>query len=460
MPIHAPRTLPRRVALGILVTSLVALASFGLTAILLQKGWTTDVLDPGAVDSVDSTIDAAGVVHVAYTGCGGDGCYLRYATNAGGHWNVTQLDSEPYHFFGSFFSPSIALDAGGRVHVAYVLDNESYPPAIHYATNVAGTWVTSVAASQGVLPSIAISPSGRIEISYFIRSDPNYLEGIRIARQGGAVWNVSDVLVLGPGYIPIHVQKLAFDSHGDAYVALFAEQESGGLGYVTDAAGTWQAHWINNRSQMGDPSMSFAIDSGDHLRMSYLTRDVSTRHPIIEFATNPSGVWVFTKVAELAVSPDYDSNPYGWSKLAVDPTGHNHIAFTDELAGTLRYATDSGGTWTVTTIGSFRNSFYSSEPSSVSVGPSDRVHLFDADYGRRGSPLLYSSNAVDSTNVRAFAAQIQPLLTDEALVIAWVAGPLLAFPEASSAVSRWVAHRRAWKALRRAKYEELRRRVT
>jgi hypothetical protein len=60
-------------------------------------------------------LDSGGAVHVAYRDYGDQEGDLWYATNESGAWVLTTVDAAGDTGWG----PSLALDSGGAVHIAY-----------------------------------------------------------------------------------------------------------------------------------------------------------------------------------------------------------------------------------------------------------------------------------------------------------------------------------------------------
>ncbi len=151
-------------------TSGVLLYAFCFTD-CLGNGWQTVVVDPtddaGAGTSI--AVDAAGRVHIAYHADDTD--ELRYATCGSGctssaAWQALTLDSNGDS--GEF--TSIAVDQNGRVHVSYwqyPADDLRYATCAASCTN--GGWQYAVLDAPGRVGrynSLAVSPNGRLHITY------------------------------------------------------------------------------------------------------------------------------------------------------------------------------------------------------------------------------------------------------------------------------------------------------
>ena len=85
-------------------------------------------------------------MHVAFFRSGATEYSLGvfYATNRSGTWVVTPTTAvDPTT--DSIWSPSLALDAAGKAHIAFSRSTEAAPwhDGINHATNASGTWTTS-----------------------------------------------------------------------------------------------------------------------------------------------------------------------------------------------------------------------------------------------------------------------------------------------------------------------------
>ncbi len=116
--------------------------------------------------------DAAGRLHLVFgyhSGINSD--RLAYATNASGSWVV----SFPTSGFPGVLErdPALAVDASGRVHIAYLAPLPD-PGALtlYYLTNAGGTWastrLTDPAGDGDIGPAIAVDPvTGRPRVAYW-----------------------------------------------------------------------------------------------------------------------------------------------------------------------------------------------------------------------------------------------------------------------------------------------------
>jgi hypothetical protein len=120
---------------------------------------------------------------------------------------------------------------------------------------------------------------------------------------------------------------------------------------------------------------SIAVDANDKVHVSYY----DSTNEQLKYATNSSGSWVVTTVA---AAP---STAYGTS-IGVDTNGKVHIAY-EGTNGDLMYATNSSGSWVTTVI---EGSAWSSDVS-MALDSNNRVHI--SYFNSVDFDLKYATNA-------------------------------------------------------------------
>ncbi len=185
--------------------------------------WTSSVVGQGHGAAL--AIDAEGTLHAVLRTHEPTGS--RYARRAGGAWRSEPVDpsTAPTHV-------SLALDAKGRVHLAYV---GSRATQLFHAVRGASGWRRTLIATrpgtatfQGV--DLAFSPGGEPAVATVTTGDTLYL-----AEHTGGTWSMAPVLT-GVDYL--REVSLAIDAGGNHHVGYMAGDYS--ASYATDREGPWR----------------------------------------------------------------------------------------------------------------------------------------------------------------------------------------------------------------------------
>jgi hypothetical protein len=105
--------------------------------------WNCSTVSTSLLDDIypSVAVDTGGSIHLAWIGTDSAGAYkIMYATNASGTWNIQELTASQLGQFGSGAAPQIATDEQGAAHIVYRGGNSgSYK--IHHAfnTTIGGT---------------------------------------------------------------------------------------------------------------------------------------------------------------------------------------------------------------------------------------------------------------------------------------------------------------------------------
>lgn len=119
-------------------------------------------------------LDGAGRAHIGYVRSAGVDNRLGYATNAGGTWAATVIDSD----IGAESGHTAIAAGAAAVHIAYN-DATFAERRLEYATNLSGTWTVfgvysspNKGSSTGTYePSIHLGPSGEPVVIFFSSFD-------------------------------------------------------------------------------------------------------------------------------------------------------------------------------------------------------------------------------------------------------------------------------------------------
>jgi len=233
--------------------------------------------------------------------------------------------------------PSIAVDAGGALHVAYFGLSENQ---LLYATDRSGAWQREAARlywSDGGGAQFQIAPGASgPEILY---SYPN---------SSGALW-FAERRSTGWSHLPL------------------TDDLPAGFAMVTDRAG--RAHACLTRSA-SHPGVRYAIRRGDRWTITQVTDDAEAL-AACAIAVDASGLphiaYFKTSAQDVAYAHGDAAGQFSVTavdtagavgselSIAIGPDGAPHIAAYRADAPSLRHAQLQGGTWTVEDVGVGRN---------------------------------------------------------------------------------------------------------
>jgi len=238
--------------------------------------WQTVAIDTaGTVGSaVSLAVDAGGRLHVSYSGLTAG---LRYATCGAACTVAANWDTVTVEAGSDMYPTSLVVDATGRVHIAYHdFDNEylKYATCAAACATTAG-WSTVTVdppglSDIGASPSVAVDGTGRVHITY--SDGPNRALKYATCAAGcatGANWQKADVDLGGSAGVG-GVTSLVVDDFGRLHVAY--TDNSGGMRYGTCAAAcTVAANWRNVLVDVGDVGefASPGVDRGGRIHVAY-----------------------------------------------------------------------------------------------------------------------------------------------------------------------------------------------
>jgi len=193
--------------------------------------WSVNPRTAGPADLNPSLIVRNDKLHIAFTRqhfplYGATDSGVWYATNEGGPWVESQVASA----FGKCFadqSPSLDIDAGGKLFVAYEGPRgahqgcgRGYGAGLRLATNVSGSWVRTTISTNmdDVAPALVLGAGGRPRLTFWRAGI-----GIEYTRQTGSGWTAlsfiadgeTPAMVLDANGVP----RVAYESSGEFYAA-------------------------------------------------------------------------------------------------------------------------------------------------------------------------------------------------------------------------------------------------
>ncbi len=418
-------------------------------------GWTvTEVVSTESTDISYNpwlAVDSAGDVHVAwqdYTDYGGSGIdedifYRRYEMGVG--WTVTEVVST--ESTGNSYTPSLAVDPSGNIHVAWY-DSTDYGGSgidddIFYKRYDVGVdWTTTEVVSTESTgnsrdPSLAVDSSGNIHIAwedttnyggsgadwdiFYKRSEfallvePASLKDIVDFPSAAHLKDIYEATYppdwgtltttevvstesTGVSYDP----SLAVDSSGNIHIAWYDLTDYGGSGTDYDifykryevGVGWTTTEVVSTESTGNSRDPSLAVDSSGNIHIAW--------HDSTDYGGSGTDADIFYKQYEMGVGwtttevvSTESTGTSGYSSLSVDSAGNVHVAWHDSTdyggSGTdydifyKRYEVGVG--WTTAEVVSTESTGSSFEPS-LAVDSSGNIHIawYDStDYGGSGT---------------------------------------------------------------------------
>ena len=273
--------------------------------------WVTDRVSTGDDGSPDLVLDGAGKAHVVFVR---DGLGLYYATNVTGTWVTTLLRSDTIPW-----SPSIAIDKLGKLHVAY--SSEGFVPGIWYLTNASGVWVTTrlTTSTWDSEPSLVLDAANKVRIA-FARYDPSAL-GIYVLSNVTGSW-IASRATSGPSIDDY--PALGIDAAGKLHVAAvrYDADWNASLLYLTNETGAWATTAVGlptGLTETGSPALGFD-GAGEPEIVAGLYGDDAFA-TLYRFSSPAMGT------SEALVTPEERSS--GFPDVLRDGTGRLTVAYRD-----------------------------------------------------------------------------------------------------------------------------------
>jgi len=215
---------------------------------------------------------------------------------------------------------------------------ESVPSSVVAATPGWLTESVTATIATGTATSIAMDSGGKAHISSVEATGNGYIFRTYYMTNVTGAW--SSLLVdqsSGPSYVGVNAD-ITLDSQNTVHMSLV---NSSGLNHAIYASGTWVREVV-------DPSAvcdaSLVLDAANKAHMVYYTPTS------VRYATNLNGAWTNVVIEEFGL-PVGCINVYDKLSLGVDAAGAAHVAYVS-LDSSLRYATNQGGTWSFSSVGS------------------------------------------------------------------------------------------------------------
>lgn len=328
--------------------------------------------------------DSNNKVHISHES---DDLELLYTTNDSGNWITTIIDNKGIEI-GKY--SSIAVDSSNKVHITY-FESTDYEQLgegtliygnLKYATNEGGSWEVSVLdTGTGMTPRIYVDGNDKVHIVHTKLgvADLNSLLDLKYTTRKSGIW---ETITINSGVVKGTDASIAVDSNGKIHISCRNEQGAGtspeggvgGLRYITNESGQWTWYDVDTISTAGNDG-DITLDNNEKVHISYLDKNGG-----LKYATNKSGIWE-THVLD-------STENVGWNtSIKADSNNKIHISYSDPgLAidppgnGYLKYATNAteNDSWNISIVDT-ENAGYT---TGIEISKNNHVHIayyvFDA----------------------------------------------------------------------------------
>lgn len=194
-----------------------------------------------------------------------------------------------------------------------------------------------------------------------------------------AIWGIQPVA--NSGYLNGHnATSVALDSNGNPRIAYF-EGSSRTLHYSEKYQGSWSDTFVDTIGGDTGRWVSLAVDAQDnpHISYNYNLDNALLAVGDLKYATRSGGNWTLETVDAAGITGEYTS-------IAIDDQGNPHISYYDNSNENLKYAHKLNGTWHISTVDSTGNvGVY----TSLALDSQGHPHIAYQDVGGLG--LRYAS---------------------------------------------------------------------
>jgi fibronectin type 3 domain-containing protein len=335
-----------------------------------ETGWGVEVVDAEGNTGFrsSSAIDVYGRTHIAYRN--DDDASLRYATNSGGDWKITIVDTG----ISLDSTISLALDGQGKVHIAYMSYYGEWDEHLVYATNRGGDWTKEAAdpdQGTGYYNDLFIDQDGYAHLAYYDYD----ADSLKYANNTAGSWTNATVDANGCREVSLAVNSydvvhILYAQHGTNDVLRWA-QWSGGSWFrstLDSGGGTNSMGRYNSMALYGQElHLTYFDDTANELLYQHFDG--------VAWMTGPEVV-------------DGTGNAGEYSSVAVGSDGIPHIAYYDTINRDLRAASRLDGGWDLTMVDD-NGANLVGEYCSIAVAPNGMLAISYQD--GYSNDLLYAS---------------------------------------------------------------------
>lgn len=285
---------------------------------------------------------------------------------------------EIIEFTGVAESVSIAIDSNDGIHISYYATDGQYDLKYAYKATTSSPWVKTTIDTSGTVGqynSIAVDSVNSRVHIVYGDLDNGSLK--YATNTIGATGNWITETIENGITGQVH-SSIVVDSNGTCYIAYQAQTST--LKYVTGSLNSWATPvTLDSGGVVSDTSI--ALDSSNNVHISYYLGGLTT----IKYATNSGGSW---SVRELTDS--YSGTKGKHTSIAIDSNDNIHISYYKESStySALKIVQNINGTWSDHTIDEDGDDDGTGKYSSIAIDSRGRLHI--SYYRNNGSDLRYA----------------------------------------------------------------------
>lgn len=218
----------------------------------------------------------------------------------------------------------MVLDPNGKAHITY---QDTKINELYYLNNVSGNWQSpEYIYYTSIFGSSAVSMDLDLSGNVHIVFDSGIQgnDNFTYAENISGSWSIEPVRPRSRWY------SIAMDSADQPHVAYYYDYD--GLNYAVKSAGSWNHENVDSNGEIGTYAGRYsdiALDSADKTHIIYY--DFTTGS--LRYATNDTGVWSIETVS---------TNMTYSGAITLDPSNYPHIAYEKEGNIYYKYKTVSG----------------------------------------------------------------------------------------------------------------------
>lgn len=203
------------------------------------------------------------------------------------------------------------------------------------ASSARYSWEVFTVDDDGAKPSLAIDAQGTPHIAYILEALPGF---VKHAVLDGNAWDISTVSE-GYFYGPLDI---LVDEQGVPHIAWHDHDEEDGA-YAVLVDGKWESQNIVHSGHDGWDG-DIVLDARGRPHIISIDPSQFGSQSSVEYATFDGQAWQVEEVGSGPVSYEFGTG------IALDSQERPHVVWYDDSAGDLKYAVKDEGSWTISTV--------------------------------------------------------------------------------------------------------------